>query len=843
MTNLGKKNLSADKTLSRLEFLELIQAGMKSEEYRFTRNIASIWLAKYPGDIPIETLFAQALLKDKRHDLALPVLKRITNTDPLHLPAHRLIVFANSPQPFATVAQSKTSLFALGGKGISSSEIEEWGNLLVQAGALIKEDKFYQAESFVHQALVLEPETPLAAVLHIYIAVNTYDWAATKKLAQQYTARWPDTIAFQLVLADCMMKGGEEEPALQMLHQASALDIAGQVPRRLWGENYPYQNIWTELSPIECSLPIPAAVSAVLGRNQLPQGELTAPKGDSDQLGENKNSRRQLKADKQTFQENVLLDQSSANQSDGRFPVYVVLTSRTGLEAQYGAEALPEIDQLLNKVVSSSRSASRWDACLVYADDGESLDRFGIPPAKPKDPWSTKLLLHDLDNALAKRGERIGALLIVGGPKVIPFHKLPNPVDDVDADVPSDNPYACLDENYFIPRWPVGRLPGSANNDPASLIKQLNTILSHRTHQEADKSFFKRVWEKILSFLFKSRRLKKSIGLTAEIWRRASHAVYRPIGKPQSLVVSPPSEAQQIPFHSDAPAQLAYFNLHGLEDAPDWYGQRDPFTKSIGPDYPIALRPQDIVNSGRAPQIVFSEACYGANVIDKNVEDAISLKFLDSGSLAMVGSTVTSYGSIASPLIAADLLGKAFWNYLKEGFPVGEALRRAKIYLAREMNKRQGYLDGEDQKTLISFILYGDPLSQPHTAGHNSKNLLALSEGSCNVKMVCDKINTSNMPEYPEVSEETLAHVKGIVKEYLPGMSGAKVLVSQEHTHCQGHSCPTHQIGAKSLPEATPSRQVITLSKNIPVGDQSHPHYARITLNNEGEVVKLAVSR
>ena len=208
-----------------------------------------------------------------------------------------------------------------------------------------------------------------------------------------------------------------------------------------------------------------------------------------------------------------------------------------------------------------------------------------------------------------------------------------------------------------------------------------------------------------------------------------------------------------------------------------------------------------------------------------------------------IGASDADHIHLLGQDLAADLLGKAFWNYLKEGFPVGEALRRAKIYLAREMNKRQGYLDGEDQKTLISFILYGDPLSQPHTAGHNSKNLLALSEGSCNVKMVCDKINTSNMPEYPEVSEETLAHVKGIVKEYLPGMSGAKVLVSQEHTHCQGHSCPTHQIGAKSLPEATPSRQVITLSKNIPVGDQSHPHYARITLNNEGEVVKLAVSR
>ena len=61
--------------------------------------------------------------------------------------------------------------------------------------------------------------------------------------------------------------------------------------------------------------------------------------------------------------------------------------------------------------------------------------------------------------SLKKRGERIGAVLIVGGPEVVPFHNLPNPVDDADVDVPSDNPYATSDENYFIPEWPVGRLP------------------------------------------------------------------------------------------------------------------------------------------------------------------------------------------------------------------------------------------------------------------------------------------------------------------------------------------------------------------------------------------------
>ncbi len=159
-----------------------------------------------------------------------------------------------------------------------------------------------------------------------------------------------------------------------------------------------------------------------------------------------------------------------------------------------------------------------------------------------------------------------------------------------------------------------------------------------------------------------------------------------------------------------------------MEDAPEWFGQRDPFTDPTDyVDFPVALRPEDIVNGGNAPYIVFTEACYGANVYGKNSETAICMKFLDSGSKAVIGSTKISYGSVTPPLIAADLLGKLFWDGLKQALPVGEALRQAKLKLATEMHRRQGYLDGEDQKTLISFVLYGDPLYSPIDSQGRSK--------------------------------------------------------------------------------------------------------------------------
>ncbi len=140
------------------------------------------------------------------------------------------------------------------------------------------------------------------------------------------------------------------------------------------------------------------------------------------------------------------------------------------------------------------------------------------------------------------------------------------------------------------------------------------------------------------------------------------------------------------------------------------------------------------LNSGRAPQVVFSEACYGAHIINKSTDQAMSLRFLQVGTQAVVGSTCISYGSISPPLIAADFLGHAFWSFLREGVPAGEALRRAKISLAREMHNRQGYLDGEDQKTLISFVLYGDPLAIPVGLERTAKSILRPARPPAHIK-------------------------------------------------------------------------------------------------------------
>jgi hypothetical protein len=524
--------------------------------------------------------------------------------------------------------------------------------------------------------------------------------------------------------------------------------------------------------------------------------------------------------------------------------MYVVFSTRSGLEKKYGPETTAIIIEEMKKTTFAVRLKPGWGALLLLADDPSSMANFGLKPTLSDDPWALKLALADLDQALAQKGLMIGALLIVGGPDVVPYHNLPNPVADIDPDVPSDNPYSTVDENYFIPEWPVGRLPGGAGIDPGLLLDMLRHISEH--HMGKNEGY-KSIWERILAWLLRlwrtSLQNNNSFGYVAEAWKQASLDVFRSIQDKGDLVTSPP-----FGKHTEIPVPVTrygYFNLHGVEDSSEWYGQRDFTNGSVGPDYPIALRPQDINAYDDAPLFVFSEACYGAHLNGRYIEDSISLKYLSRGSHAVIGSSVTAYGSVAAPLIAADLLAEQYWKFIDQGYSSGIALQKAKIDLAREMNKRQGYLDGEDQKTLISFLHFGDPLASPKTAERVQPKVVHTPRHTpAEVKTVCDRSNLTT-----DIPSSTMMHVKHVVKRYLPGMEDADMILSTEKDICngEGHQCATAQFGNKVHSEKINQRHVVTLSKKLSVtqndGDIIHRHYARVTFDKSGKMVKLAVSR
>ncbi len=926
MTNSAHCPPTPGQPLARPEILRLLSAALTVQEWRYARSAARAWLAAFPGDLDVQLLHARALLAEgarSGQEQALCTLKTLTSTDPENTNAWLWLTAVQRVLEMDTThSEACTAVLA---PGHSLTGFPAWAPPLAEARRALQDadnPRLKHAEILARQASAQTQDSALAAVTHLRIVLRRGELPplAVSSLAQAYHQRWPLCLQFILALADSQMNTGSTEQAVALLHQAVSMDVAGQVMQRLWGASSPYRSLWPDSieiapgSPLNPqNIPIPAAVSAALGWNQLATGLVATPPASRapksqpsaapyvakasppcttetlaplqgpaqpveppsrpyQRLPQRKQAHtvpdalRPIQKDLQRIASR--LKQPHLAHLDGRFPVYVIFSTRLGLQKQYGLPSAQKIEeqlQLLAQAVRGSRTGyETWGAALLLADDPRSTAAYHLKPAVYNDPWSLKLLLADLDQELEQRGERIGAVLIVGGPEIVPFHHLANPVDDADQDIPSDNPYATRDENYFVPEWPVGRLPGGSANDPEPLLQLIRAIAQRHTGQHRHQPLYRRWWLLIQEWLSRSLRSpKSSFGYTAAVWWRASLSVFRSIGEPHGLLVSPPVQAcegKASPGSAQAaapqngaclqmrPARLGYFNLHGLPDAAEWYGQRDPLEAGSGPDFPIALRPQDVVNGGRAPLVVFSEACYGAHIYNKKVDEAISLKFLCSGSQAVVGSTCISYGSISTPLMAADLLGRVFWGFVSEGLPTGEALRRAKLHLVREMHRRQGFLDGEDQKTLVSFVLYGDPLALPVPTHKAAKAALRPLSIPAQIKQTCGR-SQANTPPAP-VSPELISHVRQVVSKHLPGMADAEMHARQawapqknacHDCHCSG-DCPSSHPAAKT-PAAAANREVITLRKSIAQADLVHHQYAHLTMDKSGKLYKLVVSR
>ena len=866
--------------MHRSNLLNLIEAALAAGQAAYARQAAQRYLADWPGDLGMQSALARARLVEGDQTLAVKTLEGLTAADPEDFIAQRLLgdLFrALDNLKAASLAYANAHI----GDGLGAPKgltLPAWAVASRAAYLAGRTGDWETARRESELAVESHTASPLPSLLHLCSLWHAGQLDLALPLAEGFHARWPGVVAFKLCLAECLLKNGEASRALALLHDAAAQDSAGQVATRHWGENHPYRALWeTNVSLAEALPgPLPAELIIALGLNRLGGRSQKAEGGrrKAEIQGQEEGGRRQKpeasSASAHTPEEiaeiqaqlDALAEQLYSKNANLQSPItnyYVLLSSRTRLMQTYGLDGFTAINQALNALAASAEThtqtrlppqSGQVRARVVYVDDPASVRPFGLRPVNPGSAWDIKMLLHDLAGQLKADGAAMGALLIVGGEEIVPFHRLPNPTDDVDADVPSDNPYATSDANYFIPEWPVGRIPSGAGKDPAPLLHALQAAADAYSEQANAQS---RNWfARLIAWLFGpgiTIRGKRSFGYSANVWKNASAAVYTTIGDPRDLLTCPPVDANALPVEGLAPSRFSYFNLHGVEDGPEWYGQRSYEDGFAVPEYPVALRPSDVVNSGRAPAIVFSEACYGANILGKTAENALCLRFLDSGTRALVASTKIAYGSVSAPLIGADLLGQLFWQNVNAGLPVGESLRRAKLQMAQEMHARQGFLDGEDQKTLLSFVLYGDPLTTAPGAPPPKSAKRWHPRFAEPPPPVCDRAEDEGANG---VSPEMVAHVKSVVAQYLPGMRDAHWRVAHTHAHCaaKNHHCPTAQLAKtgpatrlSTRPLRTPHHTVVTLSKTIRVSARAHSHYARVTLDEKGKVVKVAVSR
>jgi tetratricopeptide (TPR) repeat protein len=868
--------------LSRELFLKILNAGLESGSFSFTVRAATIWTSVYPGDLEINYLLAKACLGAGYTERGQQALENICRIDPEYIDAQETLANLELPQKAQSPIDALSCVYAMGRPIKTDFKIPEWTFLYRSAWQAYLGNQFSIADELIRQVIVQKPDLPLAAILHLRIAAARKDNISLYQLASIYRTRWPDCLQFSLYLANAMMEMGQESKAVNLLHECVTKDPQGVVARRVLGNKHPYLSMWPESFEIKFDLPIPAPVAAYMGWNTLPAGEpvkATSEEKKTVQPGteeyyqkygpaasfmaksdvekeatEPKEMDEQVESVKEVFDKlSKRLNKAGVTRSDGRFPLMIVLSTKSGLIKKYGRQTYAVLDSELKNLADAVSQRPDWGAGVFYPDDPGSTVKFGLSAIDTVDPWKIKLAITDLDKALSKKGEMIGALLIIGGKDIVPFHMLPNPTDDMDDEIPSDNPYGTLDGNYFVTEWPVGRFPDGSGSDAGLLLSQIRSAAQNHAQKPRENPW----WVRLLNIFGLLRNLQASprsirskkglsnLGFSAAIWQRSSIAAFRPIGDGKSFMTSPPEESGKYNPARISSSQMGYFNLHGLVDSPNWYGQRDVSDTSSGEDYPIALCPKDLVKNGEPPKAVFSEACYGAHIFDKSEEESLALKFLGIGTGVFAGSTCISYGSIDTPLIGADLLASVFWKFVKEGLSVGEAMMKARIELIREMNRRQGFLDGEDQKTLISFVLYGDPLLNITQQQTGSKGAVRadIPQSVMTMHDCENQLKAGN-----EIPIEKILEVKKIVESYLPGLDDSSMNIHQQQlfmsaVETPGNVSESEVVHSQKVMEDTGGQVVITFKKTVQSAKNVHHHYVRAKVDNNGKVIKLAVSR
>ena len=512
--------------------------------------------------------------------------------------------------------------------------------------------------------------------------------------------------------------------------------------------------------------------------------------------------------------------------SDNRKPVYVIMSSVAGLNKKYGANNKDFINNEMNAVADAVSNRKGWSARVFYPDEYASVGASG-PTAK---------LLHQalvkLDNTLKEDGQMIGALLIVGDDDVVPFFRLKNPAEDSDTEVPSDAPYGVLDsDRCYEMQWPVGRLPGDNTKDPGFLLEQLRNIQdfhilkysSQKTVEKPKKNAKKN-----------AKKTGKCFGYTAAAWITPSTIVYKTIADTSSLSVCPATTSANFPLSSFDSCDYAYFNLHGIKGQPNWYGQKKNGDTSAGPRIPTALEISNVINIQNTPKVVFAECCYGAETIKRLEKNCMSLHFLGKTTRVFVGSTTIAYGALNSNLTAADLLGYLFWKHLLTGISCGEAFRRAKKNMATEMELKNGGLDSEIQKTLLSFVLYGDPL---YTVDENAdiNNMMQRSKTCRAYELLGEESNFENVLD-PEMSGDIYKKVKAAYNISSAANEYSQCMVKKEMNYNL-----TGRYTAHALPEH--SNYVITYIKDTRVGSFLDRSVIRVTVRDDGTIRKVSFSR
>ncbi len=677
-----------------------------------------------------------------------------------------------------------------------------------------------------------------------------------RPLLERLVDEHPTWIRPRLILADIALDQRDDALGVALLHDAQSLDCSWVVARELFGMDERYDSVMVR------SLEVPGPETATMDsaptvlRHLLGAEPLLEPPAatktsaewswlssspDRHQKGQDWDivaARSGQTADLASTRD-VPMWEAPVDSAGEETTVRLILSSRDRLISRYGEAGHRELDARLSELCEAASRSTGDEVIKVYVDDDSCLDEFGLTGVDPSDAQQVSRLVEQLGSALKQESRELRSLLIIGGDSVIPFHRLANPADDEDAEVLSDWPYAAADGSSLLSRLSVGRLPDGQPSNPEMLLQLVdNAIAHHNAFARLGKGNASRRWVNPVTRLFRSGQGSwSSVGYSAEIWAEASRSVFEVIGDADKLQVSPPFTDYDFLSAYEEIRTLGYFNLHGFRGSPYWYGHGE--SEHGSPLLPIALTPLSVSWANADGAVIYSEACYGAQVENECGDGSIALSFLGNGALGFIGSTAMSYGSLAPPLSGADLLGRHLWEGVVAGLPIGCALRRARSAFIQAVASEHGYLDGEDQKALLSFVLYGDP-SLRLEAASKPLELETQLEVACPPLACCSRMKeTESVPLAKDVQQQLQRSVPFLRTN---GLEGHPLILCR--VDCSGENCASSKSSCAKEREGGVTELMVTSQQRVvSKGAQQLRQVVKVTVNTDGKVMKVVMSR
>lgn len=302
-------------------------------------------------------------------------------------------------------------------------------------------------------------------------------------------------------------------------------------------------------------------------------------------------------------------------------------------------------------------------------------------------------------------------IVILGGDDVVPYFVIANPSfdpkGDTDKTVSTDNPYACsrayrakTPSSYLVPDRVVGRIPdlpaAAGAGDAALIVKFLKTATDWkpraRTHYASTTSAY---------------------ATCCEEWKGAGLATMRYLGFPEKeLMISPPTGDASASARKRLARPLHFTKGHGSEIDAHFYGQK-------GNSYPEVLFSTTVASRAGAGTLVGAMCCYGAQVYSPTDPVAtppgalpMSVSYLKTGATGFVGSTKIAWVGL-DEMMCADWIVGYYLRKCLDGASTGRALLEAKQDYLQYLQKQGHEPDTADEKTIIEFVLLGDPALHP----------------------------------------------------------------------------------------------------------------------------------